>query len=185
MTSDLSIAKKYASALFEAALQNSAQDAVYNDFANVYNSLSQTPELKSQLLNKSYPKALKSSIWNLFLSKTKVAKEFTNFIDTLVSNNKAFLFDQIYKRFHEVYLNHKGYEIAYLETAIPLTESEIKVIKDEAEDYFKTKLEIEVKQDLRLIAGFIIRVKSQMLDYSVANALNTLKKKMQATKIKN
>jgi F0F1-type ATP synthase delta subunit len=41
MTSDLSIAKKYASALFEAALQNSAQDAVYNDFANVYNSLSQ------------------------------------------------------------------------------------------------------------------------------------------------
>ncbi len=61
-------------------------------------------------------------------------------------------------------------------TAGVLHESTSGRMKDNLEDYYKCKIELESKTKPEIIGGFVLRVDDQQLDASVATQLRKIKK---------
>ncbi|HEX9504351.1 MAG TPA: ATP synthase F1 subunit delta [Patescibacteria group bacterium] len=99
-----------------------------------------------------------------------------NFIKVLAENNDVRLFDQIAEEFHKLELAKKGIKQAEIITAHPTTRENDQQIIHELNKLAKGNLELKKKIDERIIGGVIVRMEDQMLDASVKNSLEQLKK---------
>ena len=101
-----------------------------------------------------------------------------NFVFVLVENNALRMYDEIAEEFHKLELEKKGIKQVEVTSAHPINHENEKDILHELNKLAKNHYEIKKKVDESLIGGVVIRMEDQVLDASVKNNLEQLKKEL-------
>jgi F-type H+-transporting ATPase subunit delta len=101
-----------------------------------------------------------------------------NFVKVLAENNDLRLFNEIADEFHKLELNKKGIKQVEITSAHPINKENEHAIIEQLNKLVKGDLELKQKVDENIIGGVVVQVDDKMLDASVKNNLEQLKKEL-------
>ncbi|MFL0352923.1 ATP synthase F1 subunit delta [Xanthomarina sp. GH4-25] len=165
---------RYAKAVLSLASDKNTAKAVNNDMKLITKTIAESKDLNDMLQNPVVGSSIKKTI---LLDIFKDANEITNnLIDTLITNKRLPLLEQVALKYNLLFDELTGTQIAQVTTAIPLTDDlRVKVL---AKVKGLTGKDVEIKStiDESILGGFILRVGDIQYNASIANKLNKLKR---------
>ena len=164
------IAKKYANALAAVTLSSK----IIEDLELINASLKGCPELGLTLLNPSIKTQSKKSVLKDIFSK-ELEKETMNTLLLLLDKRRIKLASSLLEFYRESFYQKENIELAEVQTARNLSESELSEIKTLLEKSFNKTIRISESSDESLIAGMKIKVANKVIDSSLKSKLKQLK----------
>ena len=127
------------------------------------------------------PKVKKDKLEELLLdiSKGHLDGEGTNFIKTLLHNNRLALLPTIAKQFEELKAEDEGYIEVDVYTAFEFTQAAEKKFAATLEKTLSKKIHMKVALDKSLIGGVLVRAGDRVIDGSIKGQLENLRKALQ------
>ena len=165
---------RYAKAVLSLAIDQKTADVVNTDMKLIASTIAESKDLSEALQSPVIPSTVKKSILLEVFNKSN--KTTLSLIDTLVTNNRIDILEQVAAKYNQLFDESKGIELATVTTAIALTpELESKVLAKAKE---LTGKNVEVKNiiDESILGGFILRIGDVQYNASVANQLSKLKR---------
>ncbi|WP_031406663.1 F0F1 ATP synthase subunit delta [Geobacillus vulcani] len=171
------IAKRYASALFQIALEQGQLDRMEEDIRAVRQALAENGEFLSLL---SYPKLSldqkKALIREAFAG---VSNPVQNTLLLLLERHRFGLVPELAEQFLALVDDARGIAKAVAYSARPLTDEELRALSDVfAQKVGKQTLEIENIIDPELIGGVKLRIGNRIYDGSVSGQLERIRRQL-------
>ena len=165
------IARPYAEALFQSAKGQASADA---DWLNELALVAEQPQLQQFADN---PKVTPDQVFGLFTSviKSKLSDRATNFLRTLIDNNRLVALPEIARQFHVLVNAQQGLSDAHIQSAFPLEGADLAQVQAVLEKRFGRKLNVSVDIQPELIGGIRVVVGDEVLDTSVKARLEQMK----------
>jgi len=165
---------RYAKAVLSLAQDQKAEDVVNNDMKSIVNAIAQSTELSQMLQNPVVRSSDKKAVLSSVFAKANTIT--TNLIDTLISNKRLALLNEVASSYINLYDHLRGSQIAKVTTAIALTpELKTKVLA-KVKELTGKEAELENNIDETILGGFILRVGDIQYNASIANKLDKLKR---------
>ena len=170
--------KRYAQAVFEIAKGENRFEEWRTDL-NKIAELTYDSEVISFLENPKVP----------FDSKTKIVKEALetisplalNLVYLLIAKGKARMAKQIANEYQRLLDEYHGIQHAEITAAVPLDDASRKTLGQRLESMIGKKVSISVQVNPNILGGFIARIGDSLIDLSIRNRLDLLKKKLVET----
>ena len=103
-------------------------------------------------------------------------KEIRNFLKILCDNNDFSLFDEVYEAWSELGKTPKGVQRAELVYVTAPNEAQLAGIRNFlAKEFQDEEMELDLKEDISLKSGFILRVGTKEYDWSEHGRIQQLK----------
>jgi len=167
-------ALRYAKAILDLAVEKKTTAAVEKDMRTIVATISESKELRNMLASPIIQDKIKKEALSAIFKKSNVIT--IGLIDTLTSNKRIPLLNEVALKYIILNEDLKGEGVAYVTTAVPLTaDLEKKVLKQVAK-MTGNSATIENKIDESIIGGFVLRVGDLQYDASISNKLNNLKR---------
>ncbi len=172
------VSKTYGDALFELAKEQDKLDGLAKEVKLVQTVLAQNPEF-SKLMN--HPKVGKDEKLQVVkeVFETRVDKELVGFLRLVVEKDRYGEIDEILTYFTDRVKEEKGIGVAYVTSAVKLSEIQKKLVEEkliETTDY--KEMEMNFSIDEELIGGLVIRIGDKVVDSTVKTKLNELTKQL-------
>ncbi len=171
----ISSAKRYAQAIFELALQRNEFESWREGLKKIAD-LTADQELMALLENPSLTFAAKKSLLQERLRETNPL--VFNLALLLVSKGLLRRSADIFKIYGELLDAHRGIERAKVITALPLDDQEKAAISNRLGKIAERKVAVDSQVDPSIIGGFIARIGDTLIDGSVHQKLETLKRNL-------
>jgi F-type H+-transporting ATPase subunit delta len=165
--------KWYAQAIFELALGKNDFESWQKDLQNIAAS-SQDGDLTGLLENPKVPFTVKMDLLRERLGD--IDPLAFNLALLLVSKGAFGLAGDISRQFDLLLDAHRGIERAEVTTAVPLNDKERELISQRLGEIMGRKVVLDTQVDPSVIGGFVARVGDMLIDGSVRERLDTLKK---------
>jgi F-type H+-transporting ATPase subunit delta len=170
-------ALNYGRAMVELAKEKKIVDQVLVAAKDLIEDL-KIPKLVDFLKHPKVPAAGKREILQHLMDKNSPPKEFRNFFNLIVERRREALLLPILEAVVEQALKVKGFEIVELISALPLSEAKQKMIVQDLEKSWQTKISLKYRENPGLIGGIIIRRGDELIDGSLSGQLNALKRQL-------
>ena len=165
---------RYAKATLDLAVDKKTADKVEKDMRNITAVISENVELQNVLSSPVIKsEAKKNALYAIFKDSSEIT---LGLIDTLASNKRIEMLQQVAFKYIVLFEKMKGEDVAYVTSAVALTAALEKKILDQVTKLTGNKVTIENTVDESIVGGFILRVGDLQYDASVANKLNGLKR---------
>ena len=166
------VAKAYAEAMYELALELNKVEAYKNDVKLVDQSLNEVEGVKGFLESVRVSKEDKKAVLeNCF--KDKVDRNIINFLSVLVDKRRILLYKDIFHEFYIMCNQYLGIKEGILETARPFTAENVKAI-EEALSKEGQKVELKTRINESLISGFKVIFDDRVIDSSMRIKINKM-----------
>lgn len=175
---NLVIAKRYAKALFNLALQAKQVDQYGQELDEFARLLRDLPDLADAIQNPLYPEAIRKSTFKKVAEKLAIAPIMTSFIDLLIEKRRMQHLEEIGEYYHKLIDEHANIARARLKAAIQLDDSVIQDIARSLEKVVGKKVVVEFQHDPSLIGGVQAQIGDLVLDGSVRRQLLSFKEFM-------
>lgn len=162
--SQIKIASRYAKSLVDLSREKSSLDSVYQDILTV-NMVCNNRDFQLMLKSPIVQTDKKEKVINsLFGNNT--SDLVRQFIHILISKGRESLLPQICQAFIEQYKAIKKIKTATLITAIPQTDDQLNMFKQQFQSWLKSgeTMEILHRLDPGLIGGFIFQMDGKQVD---------------------
>lgn len=171
------LAKRYAEAVFEIAVETKTIDRVAKDLKLVYKVLDENRELRRIIANPVINAGKKINILNkIFADSQKVSDLTIRFLNLITRKGREMYIMDICLAFDDIYLKYRNIVKAELVTAF----APGKEIRDNVIEKLKAisdkKIELSETINDEIIGGFIVRIEDYQVDASVASQLKRLAK---------
>jgi F-type H+-transporting ATPase subunit delta len=171
------IAKRYAKALLEYAVEEHAEDEVYAElqrFMQVYHKL---PEMHEMLSNPLMRDADKVKLLTRAASDRPGAV-YSRFAELVVAHRRAAFMLFIANSYVMLYRDLKHISIAQLTTATPVSDTVTRRLKDLVSRLTDDASEVQISSHVEpaLLGGFKLTIDDLQLDASVASQFERIKK---------
>ena len=175
--SEIVVAKRYADALFQLALEKSILDQLMDNLEVVRDVFQNNEELNAFLL---HPRVNGEQKEQLVAASFKgLHTDVVNTVKLLVQRHRTLLIPSIVEAFIKRVNEAKGIEVATVYSVRELTADEKQNLKISfAERIGKTTLEFENIIDPSLVGGIKIRVGNTIYDGSVSGKLRRIERKI-------
>ena len=175
--SNFNISTRYAKALMEFAEGKESVERVSVDMVLLENALSSSKELravlKSPVINKEKKKLV---LQDIFGEKTsKVSMDFIFFVNS--KNRESILFD-ISKRYNEIRNNQLNRINAEVVSTVDFSDEQKSSLQKQLNEFSQKDVISTYKIDESLIGGFTVRMNDTVIDASVKQQLNKLRKSL-------
>ncbi len=172
------ISKTYGEALFELAVEENNIDVYMREVEGVKKVLQENRELGDLMRHPKIIKEEKIQIMeNVF--KGRISDELLGFLTLIISKDRYPEMDSILNFFIEKVKEEKRIGVAYVKTAVALTEIQKKQVE---EKLLKTtsynQMEIHFTVEVDLIGGMVIRIGDRVVDSSISTKLGELQKQL-------
>lgn len=171
------IARRYAKALIEYAVEQKSEDALYQEilmFIKNYQEIKQLPEvLDNPLIS---PEQKINVICQA--ASTRASSVFRKFATLVVYHHRESIMPFIAHSFIGLYRKLKHISIGQLITAVPVADKEADRLEMwmESQAAESTDVILEKKVDPNILGGFIFEIDDYRLDASVATQFERIKK---------
>lgn len=165
---------RYAKAVLSLASDEKTADVVNTEMKLIANTISQNKDLSDVLKSPVVSSSIKKSVLlEVFKNSNKAV---SNLIDTLISNNRIDILNDVAQKYNQLFDESKGTKLATVTTAIALTDDlKIKVLA-KAKELTGKDIEVENIVDESIIGGFILRIGDIQYNASISNQLSKLKR---------
>ncbi len=168
----------YGEALFELAVEEGKEEVFLNEVVQLKDLLLENPDF-GRLMN--HPKILKEEKIKVLekVFEGRISRELLGFLHLIISKDRYGEIDAILDYFVDKVKQLKGIGIAYVTTALNLSEAKKKEIELKLLDTtsFK-KMEMHYQVDEELIGGIVIRIGDRVVDSSVRSKLFELQREL-------
>lgn len=168
----------YGEALFELAVEESKEDEFLSEITQMKALFDENPDF-GKLMN--HPKILKEDKLKVLeeVFKGRISEELLGFLHLIVAKDRYGEIDSILDYFIDEVKRLKGIGIAYVTTAIDLSEVKKKEVETKLlETTAFNKMEMHYQVDESLIGGMVIRIGDRVVDSSVKNKLFELQREL-------
>ncbi|HEX9956469.1 MAG TPA: ATP synthase F1 subunit delta [Fibrella sp.] len=171
------VADRYAKSLIDLAQEKGIVEEMYGDMLYFQRTLSENRALGVLLKNPIVRNAKKWNIVNAVFG-SRLNPMTLSFFQIVAQKGRDNILEDIAVAFCKQYDKLKGVERATVITTVPLTEELRTQLKAKVQTLTGGKsIELEEKQDSRLIGGYVLRVGDRQIDASLRNQLNELRLK--------
>ena len=168
------IGRRYASALYEAAVELECVDTVSKEIAAVSDLYTNSKEFRLVMEHPRLSKIEKKEILKkLFTSQ--LCETMLNFLYVLIDKNRGKYLIGIHEAFEERYLEEKGIVRVDAVTAIPLEEKEKKQLIDQLSQKMGKEIHLKNTVTKEVVGGVLLKMNDQVIDYSIKGALASLR----------
>ncbi len=173
MISNRALARPYARAIFELAVQTKKL-ATWAEFFRVSVLMFSDERIVTYM---QHPRTTIDAVYQCLvtLSKPVLFLEADNFLKLLVRNKRWSVFTTIAAIFSELQNDYEEKVVAQVRSVVPFTEQEQAALMQFLNRYLSKTVQIETEIDASLLGGFIIRVGDLVIDHSVRSSLNRLR----------
>jgi F-type H+-transporting ATPase subunit delta len=172
------LAARYATALFELAMEERAVDTVARDLAGLKTLLGESPDLTRLVKAPVFSADQQQAGMDAVLRRMEAAPLTTRFVLTLARKRRLFALTDIIRAFDELLGRQRGEIDAQISAARPLSEAETNELKAVLKAKLGREARLLTKVDPALLGGLIVKVGSRMIDSSVRTKLEGLRSAM-------
>ncbi len=169
------IAKKYARALFELALEDKKQERCGREIESFGVLIKENDQLWGLFTGPAGDAELRRSALDAVFQKTKYLPLIDNFIRLLMDKERLILISEIAKAYGRLLDDYEGKMKARLISATALSDGEIAEIKKRLSTTLKRDIILESSVDPSLIGGAVAYVGGLVFDGSVKTQLTTIR----------
>ena len=172
------VAERYATALFELALESNAIDSLRADLAKFQALLVESPELTRLVCSPVFTAETQEKALTAVLDRAGIGGIAANFLRVVAGNRRLFAVGDIIKGFGALVARHKGEVTAEVTVAEPLSQAHLAELKDALDKVTGKDVKVNVKVDPSIIGGLVVKLGSRMVDSSLRTKLHALKHAM-------
>ena len=169
------IVKRYSNALYSLALEKKKNSVIIKDLEKI-----KELSIKNQEFNKLFFSPLVSSIkqkeiLNIVSNGLQLDNITKNFLFLLSFNKRLMFLDKIFDYFINVLSKEEN--VLNVDIILPkkISEKEINEIQNKLKLKIKDKTKLNFLEDENIISGFIIKLGSKMVDYSIKSKLDKIR----------
>lgn len=172
------IAKRYAKALLDFAVEQKCEDTVYREVLQFAATYREVPQLSQVLGNPLLPQQQKIDYLCKAVSATAPSDVFKKFAALVVAHRRESFMLFIAHNFVTLYRELKHISIGKLITAVPVADKEKKRLEKMVENHSKNSVDVilETSVDPDILGGFIFQIDDMRLDASVRQQFELIKK---------
>ncbi len=172
------MAGRYATALFELALESNAVDAVKGDLDRFDTLVADSPDLARLVRSPVFGADEQGKALGAVLAKAEIGGLAAKFLMLVTSNRRLFAVGDIIKAYRALVARHKGELTAQVTVAETLSDAHRGAIRDALKSVTGKDVGLDVKVDPAIIGGLVVKLGSRMVDSSLRTKLNSIKQAM-------
>ena len=174
-----SIAKRYATALFEEAKAQFVDQQIYDLLGMLHTTMKAEPDLQMTLIN---PRVTAEKKYKLLVLASGIDPEattlYTRFLHLLLENHRENQLRMIIFVYRDMYREHHGIDHVVFETAVPADDATLEHLTEHIKAYRHREVECVRKVNPRLIGGFRLRIGDRRYDFSYQHQLELIRKEL-------
>lgn len=173
-TMTASVAGRYASALFDLALEQGAVVGVEADLNTFDRMLTESAELRSFVRSPILSSDDQVRALGAILGRAGVGGITSNFLQLVARNRRLFVVGDMVKTFRVLAARSRGEVSAEVTSAIPLSDAQSATLKAELKAMAGKDVVVSAKVDPSLLGGLVVKMGSRMIDSSLKTKLSSL-----------
>jgi F-type H+-transporting ATPase subunit delta len=170
------IARVYAEALFEVARDKGKLDEIHEQLAQVADAIADNRDLQVFLFSPYFSSAEKREGIGRVVSGGE--PELTNFLELLAEKHRMPAIFRIRARFDEMWAKEERRLEVRLTSAVDLPSDLVEQVGKQIEKQTGQTIELETDVDENVLGGIVLQVGNMVLDASVRNRLERLRKEV-------
>lgn len=171
-----SIAKRYAKALFNIAIERKILDQVEADIIYVMNAVSSEKRLYEILISPRLPaKAKKNLLLAVFSGISEVTR---NFLFLLMDKRRETLLSDVVSQYKLLLDEHRKIQQVCVVSAEPVPSVVTESLTKKLEQALNKKIVLHLKEDPDILGGLIIQIGDVRIDGSIKHKLEQLKEQL-------
>ncbi len=167
------MAGRYATALFELALEHKAVDAVKAELEGFDGLIAQNADLARLVRSPVFSAEQQTNALTAVMDKIGIAGLTAQFLKVVASNRRLFAVRDMVKAYRAMVARHHGEVTAQVTVAEPLSDAHRAAIKDSLNSVTGKDVGLDVKVDPTIIGGLVVKLGSRMVDSSLRTKLNS------------
>lgn len=172
------MAGRYATALFDLALENQAVDGVAADLDRFDALIEQSPDLARLVRSPVFAADEQTRALSAVLDRVGLTGIAANFLKVAASNRRLFAIQDMIRGYRALVAKHRGEVTAQVTVAEALNEAHLTGIKDALKSVTGKDVKIDVRIEPSIIGGLIVKLGSRMIDASLKAKLNSIRQAM-------
>jgi F-type H+-transporting ATPase subunit delta len=170
------IAQVYARALFEVAKERDNLDEIHDELGEFTKALENNRELAVFFFSPYFSSEEKKN--GLQRAVTDADPIFMNFLETLLERHRMPVIFRIRARFEQLWDEEKKLLPVEITSPVELDKEIVAQIGDRIGEQTGQQVELSSKVDPDILGGLVVRVGNFVLDASIRNRLNQLRKQV-------
>jgi F-type H+-transporting ATPase subunit delta len=170
------IAQVYARALFEVAKERDNLDEIHDELGEFTKALENNRELAVFFFSPYFSSEEKKN--GLQRAVTDADPIFMNFLETLLERHRMPVIFRIRARFEQLWDEEKKLLPVEITSSVELDKEIVAQIGDRIGEQTGQQVELSSKVDPDILGGLVVRVGNFVLDASIRNRLNQLRKQV-------
>ncbi len=177
---DKLICDKYANALFELAKEQDKCKAVEEEVQSLLDIIALNPQFKKLLCHPDVDAVEKLKVIKSVMTNTDIDLE--GFLSVVFQRGRGNIICGILESFVELSRQYRNVATAYIVSATPLSDEQLKRLVAVIEKKFAKTIEPQLKVDPSLIGGLKITVCGHMINSTIKSRLDELKGLLEESK---
>lgn len=169
------VAERYASSLFELALEAGVVEAVGADLDRFQALLDESDDLKRLVVSPVFSAEDQSKAISAIAEKAGISGLAANFLKVVANNSRLFAVPGMIASYRTTAAAHRGEIVAEVTSAHALDEAQETELKAALKSVTGKDVTIDLTVDPSLLGGLIVKVGSRQIDTSLRTKLSTLK----------
>ena len=169
------MAGRYATALFELALEERALDQVQKDLETFDALVAGSPDLERLVRSPVFTADEQAKALVAILQKANIGGLAANFLKIVAANRRLFAVRDMIRGFRKLVAQHKGETTAEVTVAEKMSEQNLAALTSALKSVTGKDVALDVKIDPAIIGGLVVKLGSRMVDSSLRTKLNSIK----------
>jgi F-type H+-transporting ATPase subunit delta len=170
------IARVYGDALFEVAKEEGKLDEIRSELGGFADALNDDRDLQVFFFSPYFSSEEKRE--GISKAVTGASEQFENFLALLAEKHRMPAIFRIRARYDELWAEENKRLEVRVTSAVPLDEGVVKRVGEEIERQTERKIDLEAEVDEDILGGLVLRVGNMVLDASLREKLNRLRKEV-------
>jgi F-type H+-transporting ATPase subunit delta len=170
------IAAVYGRSLFEAALEQDKTDEVREQLGEFADALAGDRQLQVFFFSPYFSSQEKQD--GLHRAVKGADPIVANFLDLLVENHRMPVIFRIRREYEALWEEHNRLPPVQVTSAVELDEATVRHIGDRIAEQTGRRVELSSSVEPDILGGIVVRVGNQVLDASIRNRLDTLRRQV-------
>ena len=172
------MAGRYATALFELALDNHAADSVKADLDRFDALIAESADLLRLVRSPVFSAEIQGKALAAVLERAGIGGIPAQFLKVVTANRRLFAVHDMIKAYRALVARHHGEVTAQVTVAEALNDAHRAAIQDALKSVTGKDVGLDVKIDPAIIGGLVVKLGSLMVDSSLRTKLNSIKHAM-------
>lgn len=169
------MAGRYATALFELALDQRALDGIKADLERFEAMMAESDDLRRLVRSPAFTAEEQVKALRALLDKAGIAGLAANFLLLVAQNRRLFAVANMIRAYSALVARHKGEVTAQVTVAEELSATHLAALKDALKSVTKQDVQVDMRVDPSIIGGLIVKLGSRMVDSSLRTKLQAIR----------